>query len=144
IWAASAADADGNATQVEGSLDLAAAARQFLDTQRAALAGDAGALARLRRLARAAAEADPALAGRIPDPADLLAARKGDASAMARLRAFRRQTSTTQSAGASGTDDASSGMSSLLVGFHPSLKRRLKRLDRMGAHVDLAAPDSKA
>jgi len=43
-----------------------------------------------------------------------------------------------------GTDDASSGMSSLLVGFHPSLNRRLKRLDRMGAHVDLTAPDSKA
>jgi hypothetical protein len=103
-----------------------------------AWAGDADALARLQRLAREAADADPALAGKIPDPADLLAARTGDAAAIARLRAFRRQTSATS------TDGSSSGMSSLLVGFHPSLKRRLKRLDRMGAHVTLAATDSKA
>jgi hypothetical protein len=90
----------------------------------------------------------PTLAAAIPDPADFAAARKGDVAAMARLQALRRQmVSQGQSSSqpqSRNDADSSSGISSLsFVGFHPSLKRRLKRLNRMGAHMNLAAADSK-
>jgi hypothetical protein len=89
---------------------------------------------------------DPALAARIPDPADVGAALHGDAAAIARLRALRGQDASPAPTGApvQSVDDGPAGMSSIsFLGFHPSLKRRLKRLDRMGAHVSVAASDRK-
>ena len=90
---------------------------------------------------------DPSLAATIPDPADLLAARQGDRAAIARLKAFHgrgRSQSRAQSRSQEQSTTQSSDISSVsFVPFHPSLKRRLKRLDRMGAHAALAAPQPK-
>jgi hypothetical protein len=104
-------------------------------------------MARLGAAAQAVAALDPALAARIPNPADLVAARHGDGAAIARLKAFHRtQPSQSEAQPRSQEQSASEAwdISSVsFLPFHPSLKRRLKRLDRMGAHVALAAPRPK-
>ena len=140
-WAASAAQTAG--AQAPGSpADFAAVFRDFMATQRAAFSGDAQALARLRSARQALSTLDPALASQMPDPADLMAARQGDRAAIARLRILHRASGSIASEGAA--TDESSGMSSItFLGFHPSLKRRLKRLDRMGARADLGVADRK-
>ncbi len=137
-WAASAPEGSKLAT---GS---AALLTEFTSTYRAALAGNARAIARLQAAHRTLAQIDPALAATMPDPADLAAARQGDLEAVARLRAVRLQSSSTPGQHKDHEDSSSGGSTVSLIGFHPSLKRRLKRLARMGAHVDLAAGDSKA
>ena len=76
----------------------------------------------------------------------MVAALHGDPAAIARLRAFRGQAPSDALVGAPARsgDDGSAGMSAIsFLGFHPSLQRRLKRLDRMGAHVSVAAADRK-
>lgn len=142
-WAGSAEHSSGTTPQSVPS-DWPAMLNEFKATQRAALAGDAQALARLRAAALAVAARDPALAAGIPDPADLIAARQGDGAAIARLRVFHRaQSSPSQAQSRSSEPSAteSSDISSVsFVPLHPSLKRRMKRLDRMGAHVALASP----
>ena len=145
-WAASAPPTGGKAPP-PALRDFSAMFNEFTATQRAAFAGDAQAMARLRAAAQAVAALDPALAARIPDPADLVAARQGDGAAIARLKAFharslpnRRLSRSLRSRALRKSSDISSVS---FVPFHPSLKRRLKRLDRMGAHVALAAPRPK-
>jgi Zn-dependent protease with chaperone function len=146
-WAASAQHTATTAPQ-RGSANFEAILNEALPTYRAAMAGDAQAIARISAVRQAMSTLDPALAAQIPDPADLAAARKGDVTAIARLKGFRRQVASqaqTPSQSQPQSDAGqSSGMSSLsFLGFHPSLKRRLKRLDRMGAHVNLAAANRK-
>ena len=89
-----------------------------------------------------------------PDPADLAAARadlaaacKGDKAAIKRLLALSRQTALQQETSPRPQPqkdaDQTSDMSSFsLLDFHPSRERRLKRLERMGAHVNLASEKS--
>jgi len=87
------------------------------------------------------------LAAQFPNPDDFFRARQGDTAAMLRLRAVRQgPASAAQTEGRSQTQtgEGSSISSVSMLGFHPSLKRRLKRLARMGAHVELAAIKSKA
>ena len=145
-WAASAQHTSGSTPQPVPS-DFSAILNEFTATQRAAFAGDAQAVARIRAAAQALATLDPSLAARIPDLADLAAARQGDRAAIARLKTFH-STPPSQSQAQPRSQEQSatqsSGISSVsFLPFHPSLKRRLKRLDRMGAHVALAAPKSK-
>lgn len=110
---------------VPSEADFAQGIAEFKATQRAALMGDAQAIARLMAFGRAMG----AFSGEMPNPADVIAAQRGDQAAMARLRArheSRPQQSTT------GIQAQS------MLSFHPPLKRRIKRLDRMGAHVEVA------
>jgi hypothetical protein len=65
----------------------------------------------------------------MPNPADIIAAQRGDQAAIARLRARHEEKPQLQSTGLQAQS---------MVSFHPPLKRRLKRLNRMGAHVDVA------
>ena len=110
---------------------------------RAAVMGDTGAVARIHAFTQALSVTNPDLAAKIPSPADLAALRTGDPAALVRLRALGtvfgqqspRRTKTQEQ-----SPDASSWSA---LGFHPSLKRRLKRLERMGAHIKLEASDSK-
>ena len=140
-WAASAPKAEAGPARV--SADFAEGSRQFSATMRAAFTGDAQAMERIRSLYQKVAAEDPALAAQFPNPDDLIAARQGDFAALQRLRAARRQPEVQDRAqskdGASGNDPMGSFMD-----FHPPLKRRLKRLARMGAHVELEGKDSKA
>jgi hypothetical protein len=71
----------------------------------------------------------------LPDISDLAAAQQGDKAAMQRLAQFSHKMNANQAP--AGDSSASEPSSSNFAGFFPSLKRRLKRLDRMGAHVEL-------
>ena len=137
-WSASAPGAISSDSAA--TADFASLSRQFSHVMQAAMSGDPQALARLRAAYQSVATADPALANHIPNPDDLIAARRGDFQAMARLRAAHGDPAKQQSQ----NQDASSD-SVGFIPFHPSLKRRLKRLARLGAHLDpTAARDSKA
>jgi Zn-dependent protease with chaperone function len=139
-WAASAA----SASMPGGSSNFAAISRQLPEIMRAAFAGDERAAARLRSLYQSVSAADPELASQFPNPDDLLAARKGDLEAMSRLRAARPNSAARGQAGKHKDQAPSSPETPSFVGFHASLKRRLKRLALLGAHIDPVARDRKA
>ncbi|HXY26267.1 MAG TPA: M48 family metalloprotease [Candidatus Acidoferrum sp.] len=146
-WLASAPQT-ATAMPNTGPADFQSMLKEAAATYRAAFSGDAQATARIRALKQSISSLDPSLAAAIPDPADFAAARKGDAAAMVRLQALRRHLAlpaqTSSRPQSQGDADQSSGISSLsFVSFHPSLKRRLKRLNRMGAHRNLEPADSK-
>ncbi len=144
-WVATGQPGGGPVSAVDPA-NFPALTGEFTGTVRAAFAGDAQAMARIREFKEAMAGADPALAAHIPDIADLAAARTGDRTAIARLRAFREHAvSGTENRKAEADDSAQSSDPSSVsfLGFHPSVDRRLKRLARMGAHLDLPAGDHK-
>src|SRR5262249_9619727 len=99
----------------------------------AAAGGNAQAAARMQAFIRAvaAAHGEDAASMHIPDFADLAAARRGDRAALARLQAAGRQHNEERQAksGQTGLEAQS------FLSFHPPLKKRLKRLERMGAHL---------
>jgi Zn-dependent protease with chaperone function len=141
-WAASATAA--STSMPVASSDFAAISRQLPEIMHAAFAGDERAAAQLRSLYQSVSATDPELAAQFPNPDDLIAARKGDLEAMSRLRAARRNPAALGQAGKQNDQAPSSPETSSLVGFHASLKRRLKRLALLGAHIDPVARDRKA
>jgi Zn-dependent protease with chaperone function len=141
-WAASATAA--SAPMPSNSAAFAAISQQLPEIMRAAVAGDERAAARLRSLYQSVSAADPELAAQFPNPDDLIAARKGDLEAVSRLRAARRNPAALGQAGKQKDQAPSSPETPSLVGFHASLKRRLKRLALLGAHIDPVARDRKA
>lgn len=141
-WAASATPA--SASVVGASPDFAAISRQLPEMMRAALAGDEHAAAHLRALYQSVSAADPELAAQFPNPDDLIAARKGDLEAMSRLRAARSNPPAPSQTDKQKDQASSSPETPSLVGFHASLKRRLKRLALLGAHIDPVPRDRKA
>jgi len=116
-----------------GSLDYTQLKKEMMTVGMAAVGGDVQAAARVQTFIRAMAEAhgEDAASMHIPDLADVAAARRGDRAAIARLQAAGRLRSQQQ--------QAKSGQSGLqtqsFLSFHPPLKKRLKRLERMGAHL---------
>ena len=140
-WAASQQET-GTTTVQAAPADFRPVQGEFANTFRAALAGDTQARVRLRAAYQAVAAADPAFAAQMPNPDDFFGAREGDAASIARLRGPRAAVMQRKT---QAQDDQASSISSVsMLGFHPSVKRRLKRLTRMGAHVELAASKSKA
>jgi Zn-dependent protease with chaperone function len=142
VWKASAPDNSAESAAITASLaagDMAAIRKQMVSTWMAAMRGDQRAVARMEAIA-AAVRNDPDLKMHdIPNVADILAAQKGDRAAMARIaqahRAEQQQRGATAKGGQSGLQIASS------LSFHPPLKRRAKRLERMGSH--LVAPERR-
>ena len=110
---------------------------EFRSTVRAAVEGDARSIARLTAFESALSSVETGQAfASVPNFADIAAARRGDPSAIARLRAFSQKQHATQK-----TNRESTGLQSAsLLSFHPPLTRRLKRLERMGAHVSSDSP----
>lgn len=141
-WAASATAA--SASMPGASSNFAAISRQLPELMRAAVAGDERAAARLRSLYQSVSAADPEFAAQFPNPDDLIAARKGDFEAISRLRAARPNPVALGQAGMQKDHTPSSPEAPSLVAFHASLKRRLKRLALLGAHIDPVARDRKA
>jgi len=141
-WAASATAA--SASMPGASSDFAAISRQLPEIMRAALKGDERAAARLRSLYQSVSAAEPEFAAQFPNPDDLIAARKGDLEAMSRLRAARPNPAALGQTGMQKDQAPSSPETPSLVGFHASLKQRLKRLALLGAHIDPVARDRKA
>ncbi|HEU5409956.1 MAG TPA: M48 family metalloprotease [Candidatus Acidoferrales bacterium] len=109
---------------------------------RAAMAGDQQARARMMAFRQAAATALGKNPDELPNFEDIAAAQHGDKAAIARLAQFSRVMNANQET-TRDSQSAPENEGSGFAGFHPSLKRRLKRLDRMGAHVELEADDRK-
>jgi Zn-dependent protease with chaperone function len=135
LWEKSQAGAGGSASATSANpADYAQVKKEMMAVGLAAVGGDAQAAARVEGFIRAmaAAHGQDAASLHIPNLADLAAAQRGDRAAFARLRAAR-----THQAGAS--QPSKSGKSGLqtqsFLSFHPPLKKRLKRLERMGAHL---------
>jgi Zn-dependent protease with chaperone function len=101
---------------------------EIKELQRAAMHGDAAAITRLMNFGQAIAAASGS-SMKMPNPADIIAAQRGDPAAIARLRVRHEQKPQLQTTGL---------QTQSMVSFHPPLKRRLKRLNRLGAHVDIA------
>jgi Zn-dependent protease with chaperone function len=136
-WAASATAA----CAPRRSSDPSAVMQEIMTTGRAAMAGDQQAMARMLAFRQTAATAFGINEAEMPSLEDLSAAQYGDVQAMLRLQQFSKRVEGIQ--GERESSSAKSNPSSGFAGFHPSLKRRLKRLDRMGAHVELEATDRK-
>jgi len=141
MWAASEASKTSNSSP-SAPADLPSVMRQITATGSAAAAGDANAMARMMAFRQAAATAFGKSVDEMPNLTDIAAAQHGDAAALRRLREFNAKSTGTQPA-----QDASAGSSdssSNFAGFFPSLKRRLKCLDRMGALVELESGGGKS
>ncbi|HEV2616986.1 MAG TPA: M48 family metalloprotease [Candidatus Acidoferrales bacterium] len=143
MWAASASQPEQTAgSAFPGRAGAPFSIEEVMATGRAAMAGDPQARARMMAFRQAAATALGKNADELPNFEDIAAAQHGDKAAIARLAQFS-QKMKGREASSSDSRAASENASSGFAGFHPSLKRRLKRLDRMGAHVELEADDHK-
>ncbi|HEY6306208.1 MAG TPA: M48 family metalloprotease [Candidatus Angelobacter sp.] len=138
VWAAAQSGSAAGANPASsGPADYAQLKQEMMATGLAAFRGDAQAAARMQAFAQAMAVAhgEDAASVHIPDFADLAAARRGDRAAIARLRAARHIDNP--------QPQAKSGQTGLqsqsFLSFHPPLKKRLKRLERMGAHLQADA-----
>lgn len=98
-----------------GAAELLAAQFEMQATMRAAIKGDVQAKARIKAMARAAVAQGVA----VPEALEVGGSRR------------------------SGRDEKSGLQAQSMVSFHPPLKKRLKRLARMGAHVDFGVPARK-
>ena len=119
------ADAATTAPAQVGPADIARFQAEIKDLQRAAMHGDTTAMTRLMSFGQAMAAASGSNF-KMPNPADVIAAQRGDREAIARLRAQHESKPQLSNTGL---------QTQSMVSFHPSLKRRLKRLNRMGAHI---------
>lgn len=143
MWAASASQQEHAAVApVVGHAGTPFITEELIATGRAAMAGDPQARARMMAFRQSAATTLGKNPDELPNFEDIAAAQQGDRAAIARLVQFSRTMEANEPA-SSDSQPASENSSSGFAGFHPSLKRRLKRLDRMGAHVELEADDRK-
>ena len=109
---------------------------EIFATSQAAIGGDRDAAARMAAFRQAAATALGRPVDELPSVADLAAVQHGDQAAMLRLSQFAKKMNPDETDGSDSKQRASDS-SANFAGFFPSLKRRLKRLDRMGAHIEL-------
>jgi Zn-dependent protease with chaperone function len=133
----SAANPGSPAANPAAPPDVAAFRKEMAATWMAAVRGDPQALARLQAIG-AVLQDDPGFAAHgIPNPADILAARKGDRAAMARIEQFQQSQQRRQSGRPQSSPSGSqSGLQiQSFVSFHPPLNKRAKRLQRMGSHL---------
>jgi Zn-dependent protease with chaperone function len=110
--------------------DYARRRKEMMTMVRAAMTGDAAAAARLQAIAAAMNNRSESGLHDMPDLNDIMLAQRGDRQAVARLRMMRhaRDHSEEKRPGQTGLQAQS------FISFHPPLKRRAKRLTRMGAH----------
>lgn len=142
MWAASRST-DHSTSHAVNSMAPRFISQEIIATGRAAIAGDEQARVRIMAFRQAAATALGKNPDELPNLEEIAAAQHGDKAAMAHLAQFSHQMKASQPA-VGDSQNASQDSSNAFAGFHPSLKRRLKRLDRMGAHVALEAGDRKA
>jgi Zn-dependent protease with chaperone function len=128
VWATSQG---GRATPANPA-DFVQLKQEIIATGMAAFRGDTQAAARLQAFSQAMASSygEDAASVHLPNFADLAAARRGDNAAIARLQAAHQATAPRpERTGQTGLQNQS------FLSFHPPLKKRLKRLERMGAHL---------
>lgn len=122
--------------------DMSSITQEIIATGHAAMTGDRLARARMAAFRQAAATALGKDPDELPDLEEVAAAQHGDKAAIARFSQFSKQMKANQAPGGD-SPEVSQDSSRNFAGFHPSLKRRIKRLDRIGAHVELEADDPK-
>jgi Zn-dependent protease with chaperone function len=133
IWTASGG---GNSNPPPASVDMPSVLKEIAATGRAAMAGDPKARARMEAFRRSAASALGTTTAEMPEWSDIAAAQHGDPAALGRVQEFSHKMDgprVPQKNSEQSSDISQTGF----LGFYPSLNRRLKRLDRMGAHVQL-------
>jgi Zn-dependent protease with chaperone function len=135
-WTATAATSAAG-PRLSSPADFAQLKQEIMATGFAAVRGDQAAGARMQAFAQAVAAAHGEDASRIhvPNFADIAAARQGDRAAIARLHAVTHQESPQLQAKRGSTGFESQSM----LSFHPPLKKRLRRLERMGAEIRASA-----
>ncbi len=143
LWAASAA---GSVAGIPAAtVSVSAANPRFMSeivaTGRAAMAGDQAAVARIKAFRQAAATTLGKPVDELPDLSDLVAAQLGDRPAIRRLGQLRDHGEPDLPSGDDSYGSSASPCTS--AGFFPSLKRRLKHLDKMGAHVQFESEPFK-
>lgn len=106
--------------------DIAAFWAEIKQSQYAALRGDTQAISRLVYFGQIKSGISP---GQTLNPLDVLSAQQGNPVAIQRLRIREKEKPQGSTTGLQAQS---------MISFHPPLKRRLKRLNRMGAHVDVA------
>ncbi len=112
--------------------DYAAVRKEMMATAMAVAKGDQKAIARLQAIAQIMGGAPALGLHAMPNPADIIAAQKGDRAALARLQVLLRQERQPQGSSRRGQ----SGLQiQSFVSFHPPLKKRAKKLQRMGSHL---------
>ncbi|MGE5207387.1 MAG: M48 family metalloprotease [Chlamydiota bacterium] len=111
--------------------EFARVRQEMMSTAMAAAMGDADATARLQTFAQAMGM-DPTVLHELPNLQDLMLAQRGDRAALARVR-MQRQSRQRQQGSGQGRQTGLQTVS--FVSFHPSLARRAKRLQKMGAHL---------
>jgi Zn-dependent protease with chaperone function len=133
-WAATAHLSSAPANPGAAALptqDYAAVRREMIATGLAVARGDQQALARLQAIAQLMG-GDPALGlHAMPNPADIIAAQRGDRAALARIAQLRRNR---PQEGPPGRGQSGLQIQSFLS-FHPPLKKRARKLQRMGSHL---------
>ena len=139
-WVESATSATASATSASAPDDFKALRTEMNATRLAAMSGDPQAIERLAAFARAMGAARGIqVPANMPIAADIAAACRGDKTAIARLQAL---------GGESRHNEAKRGSTGLQaqssLSFHPSLKRRLRRLERMGASYSPEAHGKKS
>jgi Zn-dependent protease with chaperone function len=106
---------------------------EMMDTAKAAVTGNALAVARMQAFAKLMGSTPEFGFHNIPDVEDLQAASKGDAAAIERLRRLKeahdRETGAVASRSQTGLQDHS------FLSFHPPLGKRAKRLQKMGSRL---------
>ena len=127
----------GGAGAPASPADFAKLKREVMATGFAAFNGDAAAATRMQAFAQAMGSAygEDFSQMHVPNFADIAAARRGDRAAIARLHAATHQESPQLQAKRGNTGLQSQSM----VSFHPPLKKRLRRLERMGAQIRASA-----
>jgi Zn-dependent protease with chaperone function len=111
--------------------DYATVRKEMLAMAMAVARGDQQAIARLQAISQIMGD-DPEFGPHaMPNPTDIIAAQKGDRAALARIAQLRQSR---QQAGKSGQGQSGLQIQSFLS-FHPPLKKRAKRLERMGSHL---------
>ncbi|HTC96003.1 MAG TPA: M48 family metalloprotease [Terriglobales bacterium] len=139
-WVESAPSVAPSATSASAPDDFKALRMEMNATRLAAMSGDPQAIERLAAFARAMGAARGIqVPANMPIAADIAAACRGDKTAIARLQAL---------GGESRQNEAKRGSTGLQaqssLSFHPSLKRRLRRLERMGASYSPEAHGKKS
>jgi Zn-dependent protease with chaperone function len=120
-----------NPTTSVSPQDYATVRKEMLGMAMAVARGDQQAIARLQAISQIMG-GDPAFGlHAMPNPADIIAAQKGDRAALARIAQLRQSS---QQSGKPGQGQSGLHIQSFLS-FHPPLKKRAKRLERMGSHL---------
>lgn len=138
ISPAAIAGASGFSAPAIAPINPASFQGEIVGTFKAAMSGDAQAVARLTAFQQALTSSGEIPAAAMPSITDLAAARRGDAAAIARLRTFHANHVAPHSP-ASEAAKSSDLSSTTFFPCHPSVKRRLRRLNRMGAHADASS-----